>query len=286
MDDSVTLPPDLRERVLSELGFSHAPDPDAAGLQAVYSAWCHHVPFDNMRKLIHLTEQNPAALPGSDSISFMEDWIKDRTGGTCWAGNGALHALLRSLGFAATRGVATMLVAPHLPPNHGTVLVELEDTQYLVDASILHLVPIPLRADVEQIIPFDIKLEHQSDGLWSVRWKPFNYLNGLDCRIDYHPAANADFQKRHEETRGWGPFNYQLTVRKVLGNSAIGTMGGKFFELSDSGDTTQREISNEERRELLVNTIGYSEEIVSRLPKDRPTPPPPGSKTARDSAIN
>jgi hypothetical protein len=31
-----------------------------------------------------------------------------------------------SLGFAPIRGLATMLVTPNLPPNHGTVLVGCE----------------------------------------------------------------------------------------------------------------------------------------------------------------
>ncbi len=277
------LSPNLRDRVLSGLGFSHAPAADVDGLQAVYDAWCHHIPFDNLRKLIHVHSQNPSPLPGSDSIDFFESWLKHRTGGTCWAGNGALYALLCSLGFTATRAVGTMLVAPELPPNHGTVLIEVENMQYLADASILHVVPIQLSSCADRKIPFNIKIEQRDDELWYVRWKPFNHLNGLDCRIDYHPASSDEFQQRHEQTRAWSPFNYQLTVRTMLGDCAVGTMNSHWFEQSNTGDTKQREISNEQRSALLINTIGYSEEIVSCLPADRPTPPPPGSKKAANS---
>jgi N-hydroxyarylamine O-acetyltransferase len=40
-----------------------------------------------------------------------------------------------------------MMVAPNLPPNHGTALVDLPDGRYVVDASILHVEPLPLLTD-------------------------------------------------------------------------------------------------------------------------------------------
>jgi N-hydroxyarylamine O-acetyltransferase len=125
------LSPDLLERVLMKLGLSCRPAPPLDGLQTLYAAWCRKVPFDNVRKLIHVHNQDPGPLPGDDAIDFFEAGITYGTGGTCWAGNVALHALLVSLGFVACRGVGTMLVAPHLPPNHGTVLVTCDGTLYV-----------------------------------------------------------------------------------------------------------------------------------------------------------
>jgi hypothetical protein len=46
--------------------------------------------------------------------------------------NGALHAVLVSLGFCATRGMGTMRADPAAPPTHGTVLVTCEETCYVV----------------------------------------------------------------------------------------------------------------------------------------------------------
>ena len=51
------LSPDLLERVLSRLGLSATPAPDLNGLKTVYAAWCRGVPFDNIRKLIHVQTQ-------------------------------------------------------------------------------------------------------------------------------------------------------------------------------------------------------------------------------------
>src|SRR5262245_59486394 len=137
---------DLLEQVLSRLGLSDCPAPTLDGLQTLYAAWCRKVPFDNVRKLIHLHSHTPGPLPGDAPAEFLAAWLTYGTGGTCWAGNGALHAVLVSLGFDASRGISTMLAAPEAPPNHGTVLVTCEETCYVVDATILHSATLTLHA--------------------------------------------------------------------------------------------------------------------------------------------
>src|SRR5580692_149390 len=123
----MSLPQAMIDRVLERLELTGRPEPTLAGLSAVYCAWCRHVPFDNIRKLIHVRRGDPGVLPGDDAGDFFHGWLRYGAGGTCWAGNGALSVLLVALGFAARRAVATMLVAPNLPPNHGSVTVLLEE---------------------------------------------------------------------------------------------------------------------------------------------------------------
>ncbi|HSG91468.1 MAG TPA: arylamine N-acetyltransferase, partial [Pseudomonadales bacterium] len=138
---------DLVERVLARLGLSARPPASADGLATLYDAWCRNVPFDNVQKLIHLHARAPGPLPGDEPGDFLETWLACGTGGTCWAGNGALQAVLSALGFQASRGIGTMLAVPDAAPNHGTVVVDCEDRRYIVDASILHGVPLALEAD-------------------------------------------------------------------------------------------------------------------------------------------
>jgi N-hydroxyarylamine O-acetyltransferase len=274
----------LVERVLEKLGLSERPTPDLKGLSKLYWAWCQNVSFDNLRKLIHVQSKNPATLPGDNAIDFFTFWVKHGTGGTCWAGNGALHALLTSLGFNASRGVATMMVAPDLPPNHGTVLVDMDGTRYMVDASILHEFPLQLDLEVPANVEqhrFKLKVTYR-DNKWHMWWQPLHMLEGLECRLDEFPATLAGFQRRYEMSRGWSPFNYQLTVRKVIGDRTVGVAYGKWVELCTQGKETSREITGEqERLGLLVDTLGYSEEIARQLPADQPTPPPPWSDAAK-----
>src|SRR4051812_864371 len=101
--DEEALAPDLLEAVLLKLGLSEQPAANLAGLRRLYAAWCRRVPFDNVHKLLRLATNAPGPLPGDSAGEFFRTWLAHGTGGTCWAGNGALHALLHSLGFSSNR---------------------------------------------------------------------------------------------------------------------------------------------------------------------------------------
>ncbi len=286
LQENGPLPIELQERVLEKLGFSQAPPADLGGLEQIYAAWCFKVPFDNVRKLIDLAKDEPGPLPGSTACDFFENgWLKHGAGGTCWAGNGALHALLESLGFSASRGVATMLVAPDLPPNHGTVVVHLNEEDYIVDASIMHLAPIPLKDTIDggsttNARPFISALSRRNEK-WHINWRPLHRPDGIECRIEYTPASHDEYLDRYERTRQWSPFNYELTARLMQSDRAIGIALNAWVELHCDGEHTRNEIlSQQERIRFLVDGLGYSEEIALQIPRDRPTPPPPWSHAA------
>ncbi len=275
------LAPSLLARVLDHLEVeAAAPTPEF--LRTVYAAWCRRVPFDNVCKLIALSEAPDGPLPGIEPEAFFESWLRHGTGGTCWAGSTALLALLRALGFEAGRAVATMLVAPDLPPNHGTVRVRVEGGEYLVDSSILF--GEPLHLDPAGVSGVDhpawgVRAEVR-DGLWHLRWRPLHQPEGMDCRHDCFEAAAQEYVDFYEGTRGWSPFNYQLTIRGNRERAVIGASFGNAITLHDDGRVTVKPVDDEGRRRRLIEDFGLSEEIVARLPADRPTPPPPGSKTA------
>jgi N-hydroxyarylamine O-acetyltransferase len=264
----------LVERVLEGLGLDRLPQPDHTGLGRVYDAWCRRVPFDNVLKRIHIASGSPAPLPGDAPAEFFETWLRHGVGGTCWAGNGALAELLRALGFTAERGVATMMVGPDPTPNHGTVIVHLEDGACLVDASILHGEPLPLRTS-------ETAIEHPAWGVRTaldgptrfVHWLPFH--TRMACRIDAETASTDEFRERHEKTRGWSPFNHSLSARLNRGEEVIGAAFGQRGHIDAEGRPTLRPFEGDERTRLLVDEMGLSEAIVAALPSDEPMPPPP-----------
>jgi len=266
----------LRERVLAKLGFAAPPAADLAGLAALYGRWCRRVPFDNVRKLIHVRSGDAAPLPGSEAEDFFAAWLAHGTGGTCWAGNGALCVLLESLGFSARRGIATMLVAPDLPPNHGTVSVSLDRTTWLVDASILHGEPLPLdRRRETEVAHGAWGVRARPDGAkWLVRWRPQHRPEGLDCRIDTLDGTAADFARLHEATRAWSPFNYSLYLRTLRGERVVGTAFGRHVEIDAEGKAHEAPLVPDERARLLAD-VGISRELAARLPEDLPLAPPP-----------
>jgi N-hydroxyarylamine O-acetyltransferase len=237
---------------------------------------------DNVRKLIHLSQGNSAPFPGSTAEDFFRAWLRHGTGGTCWAGAGACHALLQSLGFDAERGLGTMMAAPNLPPNHGTVRVRFGGENYLTDCSVLHGEPLRLDENTETTVnhPAWGARCSQRNGKWHIAWRPLHKTDGFECRLESFGLSGGDYQQRYEQTRGWSPFNYELAARLNKNDRVVGIGFGKAIVLQADGSVQSRPISEADRCRLLIEEIGLSEEIVSQLPADRPTPPPPGSKTA------
>lgn len=282
------LPEDLAERVLGALGFSARPEPTLGSLQAVYDAWCRRVPFDNVRKLIHLHRNDPSPLPGIRAEDFFEAWLRHHAGGTCWATSNGLFTLLGTLGFEVERGIATMLVAPGIPPNHGSVRVRCESQVFLVDTSILTGAPLPLNDHGQAEIrhpAWGVRGEHR-DGRWHIGWRPLHQPEGFECGYEHFGASHLEYANLYEGTRGWSPFNYQLTARTNRGDDVIGMTFGNAVTLRADGSVEVQPITDEERRHRLITDFGMSEELISQLPPDRPTPPPPGSKTAAEAAAN
>src|SRR5579871_1904505 len=196
-----------------------------------------------------------------------------------------MHAFLTSLGFNAVRGIATMLVTPDLPPNHGTVMVNFGDERFLVDTSILHGEPLRLIDDAET------RTNHPAwgvrcakrDGKLHISWRPFHRVEGFECRLEsFGPEAN-DFEARYEKTRDWSPFNCEVTARVNRRDAAVGVAFGHAVTLNGDGSVTKRQINHQERLRILIEDLGLNEEIVRELPEDTPTPPPPWSTTARIS---
>ncbi len=126
----------LTERMLNRLGFGARPALDLTGLTALYDAWCRKVPFDNVRKRIHVAARNPAQLPGDSPHDLIEGFLEHGVGGTCWSLHGGLTAFFAACGFDARRAIGTMMVAPNLPPNHGSAVVMLDGRRFWsMDAS-------------------------------------------------------------------------------------------------------------------------------------------------------
>jgi N-hydroxyarylamine O-acetyltransferase len=274
-----TLPPDLVERILLRLGLPAAPAPDLDGLRRLYGAWCRRVPFDNLRKLLHLHSGDTRPLPGDDPVDFFEGWLRHGTGGTCWAGHAALYALLQSLSFDARRGLGTMLVAPGLPPNHGTVTVMIDARSYLVDASMLHSEPLPLEERaVTQIVhgAWGVRCERRARH-YHVHWRALHAPQGLDCRIEQLRTSARDFRERHERSRPWSPFNFSVYARALRGNSMVGIAFGRRIEFDAAGRVQESLASVSERAAFLVERLGMDAALVERLPPDRPFQPPPAA---------
>lgn len=282
-----TLSPALLERIITRLGFAGMPEPTVAGLSALYHAWCRNVPFDNILKLIHVRTGSSLPLPGTTATDFFGSWLGYNTGGTCWAASNAFHALLTTLGFEAERGLSTMMVAPDLPPNHGTVRVRIDGRHYLVDPSILHDEIIPLDGSGPYPVgtPASKAVHRRDDDGEFIRWRPFHITGGLDCKLGSFGTSHSAFARIYDSTRAWSPFNYQLAARINLGDTSAGLSFGDAVTFAPDGSVDRRPVTHAERQHILIEFFGINQQIAELLPEDQPTPPPPGSATARQQTI-
>ena len=259
--------PSLVDRVLARLGIADRITVDLAGLSRLYHAWCEAIPFDNVQKLVHLGENRTGPLPGSTAEDFFESFLTSGAGGTCWAGNGALHDLVTILGFRAERVAATMLSTPETPPsNHGSVLVHLAGERFIVDASILS--DVPLRLAPSTGLP---RVEH-TNGTFTIIWRTPRVPQGFPCRIDRIGLAGEEFDSFHQRTAGWGPFNYALSARTNRATRAIAYIAGKRYAFLPHDAI---EIIDDDRTRFLIEDLRIAPALVARVPPDRDMPPRP-----------
>jgi N-hydroxyarylamine O-acetyltransferase len=276
------LPSALVERVLAKLGFASRPAADMAGLARLYAAWCRKVPFDNARKLIALRAAHPGPLPGDSSRAFLEAWLADGAGGTCWAMHGAWTEVLRACGFRAERGIATMLVAPDLPPNHGTTSAQIDGKTLLVDACVQHGEPLVLDPHLETGIQHPAHGVHvrPDGGKWLLRWRSPFAPGRMDCRIDSLASDAAEFRAYHETTRGWSPFNYQLFARVHRNGGILLAVRGERVVIDASGTESRSPLAGEDRLRFLIEELELDESFARAVPQDVAMPPPPRSAAA------
>jgi hypothetical protein len=256
------LKPELLTRVLTKLGLSGPIPVDLDGLRQVYAAWCTHVPFDNIRKMISLNEGPGATLAGLDPADFFENWLMNGSGGTCWPSSNALFTLLKSLGFDARRVAGSMFELPQV--NHGTIKVTLDGEDWLVDSSMLTYEPFLLtdRVYVKEGPANHVEVEPE-DG-FHVVWADFPPMpEFIPCRLRLDPVDDAFYHERYESfSREESPFNQKLYFRRGGVDGAPVLFGNaKFTRTPDGFDI--REFDRDGLCDYLVNEEGLSAELVA-----------------------
>ena len=257
------LPVALRDAVLRRLGFAAPPSTDLAGLRALYAAWCEHVPFDNVAKIISLRGAAADPLPSMQAVAFFETWLADGNGATCWPSSNALYALLRSLGFDARRIAAHMQDAGVF--NHGTVIVTLDGREWLADSSLLTGIPLPLARETFAAPGLVFNSEVELDGETYMVWTHWPTNSGyMPCRVFPAAVAYHYCAERYESTRERSPFNQRLFARRNREGEMLVLWGNVRYTKSSGRGIESRALSSGELLDSLRREFGLSERVVKR----------------------
>ncbi|XIH65368.1 hypothetical protein C1N59_17670 [Pantoea sp. SGAir0183] len=257
------------ERVMEKLRIPRPPEPTLEGLGELYRAWCRYVPFDNIRKRIDSTSNTIKPLPGANPHDFFSHWLANGTGGTCWAGHGALYALLKHFNFPVQYGISTMLSAHPASfnsPGHGTLLVPLDNETYVIDATMLHGAPLPLREWQSNHSVWGTRV-HFSEGHWCINWKPLG-RPWLDCRLLESDAVEAEYTRRHELSRDNSRFDGSLLIRLAGNNTITGIVKGELIIRDSDGKEIHSTLSHDEQCKMLIEHFGINEETVFSIPQN------------------
>jgi len=273
---------ELAERVLERLGLPDRPSIDPDGLTALYRGWGLAVPFDNVRKLIALHDPTcspTAPLPGLDATDFFEQWLRHGVGGTCWPSANALTTLAAACGFDARRITASMFDLNE--PSHGSTIVTIDGTEWLIDSSMLTDRPLPLSATEATEIDdpvFATTATPVPEG-WLFGF-PLPDESSLPCRTISPAETSHDFYaERYEVSRTASPFNEHVYLRRNDADGIVSMGNGRLATRTAKGITNE-EVSGPDTREAL-SAMGLSDEILAQLAAILPNElDPPSGRTS------
>jgi N-hydroxyarylamine O-acetyltransferase len=252
---------ELRDAILERFGFAAPPEADFSGLCAIYNAWCQRVPFENLGKVIALRSDG-APLPGRYAPSFFRSWLAHGTGGTCWSTANALHELLAALGFRSRRAAAQMRDAGIT--NHGTVIVNIDGDDWLVDSSLLTSVPLPLSSQTlvatDPVFSAEIECADGAHILWTYSPPTGAYF---PCRIFPQEVAHEEYLQRYELSRERSPFNGRLYAARNRGREVLLLVGNVRWIRNAQG-VASRTLSRAEIPESLRDEFGMAGEFLDR----------------------
>jgi hypothetical protein len=169
------LPADLAGAVCDRLGVGLPGD--AAGVKALFRAWCASVPIDNVAK--EEARREGGLPPGDDPAQVAGDLLAMGLGGTCWAHSSLLAGLLTAAGARATVGLDRMVRDDGIIDFHSFAVLHEDGGPWVLDPVWPTGDPLPLRAGARgthPVVPVGLdadglRLWHWAEpGAWRVRY--------------------------------------------------------------------------------------------------------------------
>lgn len=266
-----------RDALLGCMGLREPPSADLDGLRLLYRAWLRTVPFCSSRKRCHYGREPDRAgpLPVMTAPSFVDGFLADGTGGTCFPTAEAFYQTLIACGFAARRALGSMLEFAHIPaPNHGTVIVAVDGRDHLVDPFFGSDEPLPLDGGAAAgpdhlAIRFEAAAgaERQPVVHWRFHTGPEWFRFGFDAR--YPVVSHASFAERYERSGGdYSVFNSHLYISRHGDAEVLTIFRNTVYRLEPDGRIDKRPLEKGERDRLLVEHFGLNPAMAATIPAD------------------
>lgn len=256
------------EQILSKFDIKENCTCSLNNLSKLYQAWCISIPFDNLMKTVKIADNINAELPGITAEEFFHNWLEYGVGGTCWAGNGAIFALLQTLGYNAEFIAGCMLSDPldkSLSLGHGSIIVTLDGDEFLIDATMLHGKPIPLLPSESTNKTFYFGVSKQDDKL-QIKWQPLGRTYSF-FQINKRNLLESEILTLHEASRGLSKFNGSPIIRLAKSSSIIGIVRGDFIKRDEYGVETFQNQAQFSFSQILTNDFGITQSFSDQLVK-------------------
>jgi N-hydroxyarylamine O-acetyltransferase len=238
---------------LSRIGFTGAPRPDLATLQALHTAHARSIPFEN------LDVQLRRGVTTDVEAAFDKLVLRER-GGWCFEMNGVFGWALEQIGFQVMRvagGVMREVRGDQQLGNHLCLLVTI-DRPYLADVGFGGSLagPLPLALGERDDAPYRIRLTQSADGFWRFTEIAHSEPFGFDFRADPADEARLVAQCTHLQTAPDSSFVQNLVVQRREDATHIGLRGRVLAVTTAAGVTKTLLHSADELVRVLREQFG------------------------------
>jgi hypothetical protein len=246
--------------IFKYLGFESTPNGTLNDISKLFKSWCNKIGFDTFYKALY-----PEDISCLDPNIFFKHALDDKISNTCYPGAIAFASLLDHIPNVTYKQVVgkwdTAEGASDVDPFHPSIIVNVEGAPYLIDLGIqtgellnLSSVPtrttsthIPMWSDVQGVIEYKILNERLT---YRFTWEGWN------------EESDNLYSKYIKNTE-------PLTARRLIGDISYLAIkksdSTAIIKLPLYGKPEINRVSDEEFKEFIINTLGYSEKIANQV---------------------
>lgn len=262
-----TLTPNEIETYLGRIGCVGLVIPNLQTLEAIHFAHIQSIVFESLD--IHLGRSIEI-----DIANIFDKVVRRGRGGFCFELNTLFASLLHSLGYEVTVHAARVVTsgAKWIPFGHVCLNVAVEGKTWLVDVGFGNSFQRPLEIGKtgEQVDEAGShKLERVEEG-WFLSSRIYGDAFDPEYRFDIVPRHLDEFRDRCHwtQTSLESGFTRAILVTRPFAGGRM-TIQGLTLKTFKDGEESERELTPEQRAQILIEDFGLPEGDVMALPQGR-----------------